>query len=145
MSAETIELKIDSAKKKSEKMYKSEYSWQEEVDDLLDRMNQLNKLLCDLHALLLTISFELERDAEGFKKSEKAPAGIKALTTIISKILISVRKSNLYPGVKTTYNTIKTENNYLKELLHDRNVSLDLEGDEEMQQIISETILAAKK
>ncbi|MCC6371547.1 MAG: hypothetical protein IT236_11130 [Bacteroidia bacterium] len=145
MSAATIDLKIDSARKQTEAFYKLEYSWQEKIDSLLDRMNELNGLLGKLHTLLLKLNFELERDTEGFKASVKGPESVKALTTIISKILVLIRRSDLYPGVKTIYSTIKTENNYLKELLHDRNVSIELNTDAEMQKIISETIAASKK
>lgn len=146
MSATTIELKIASARKQSEILYKKDNSsWQQKVDSLLDRMNELNGLLGQVHTLLLSLNFELERDSIGFKESQNAPEGLKALTTVISKILILVRKSDLYPGVKTIYSTIKCENNYLRELLQDRKIGMELDEDPEMKQIIAETIKAAKK
>lgn len=145
MSSNTIELKIDSARKQSELLYKTKGSWQEEVDNLLDRMNELGGLLNNIHSILLSLNFEIERDSQNFKESEKAPAAIKSLTTTISKILILVRKSSLYPGVKSIFRTIKTENNYLRELLHDRKVGIELDSDDEMKDIINRTLNAVKK
>ncbi len=145
MSAETIDLKINSARTKTESIYKGEHTWQDDIYSLLDRMNELNEILGKLQSLLLGLTFELERDSEGFKKSQNAPEGIKSVTTNISKILILIRKSDLYPGVKTIYGTIKAENNYLKELLHDRDISIQLDSDIEMQEVISATLSAAKK
>lgn len=145
MSVSTIELKINSAKKQSEILYKKELNWQDEIDNLLDSMNELNGLLGKVHSMLLNLSFELERDAKGFKKSKKAPEGLKIITTIVSKLLILVRKSQLYPGVKSTFSIIKAENNYLKELLNDRNIGIELDEDVEMKKIIADTLKAAKK
>ena len=145
MSAITIGLKIDSARKQTELLHNKKNNWQEKVDSLLDRMNELNALLGQLHSVLLSLNFEIERDSKGFKKAKNAPEGLKALTTLTSKILILVRKSDLFPGVKTIYSTIKTEKNYLRELLHDRNISIELESDSEMQEIISKTIKVSGK
>ncbi len=145
MSTNTIDLKIDSARKQSELLYKKKNNWQEEVDSLLDRMNELGALLSKIHTLLLSLNFEIERDSKNFKESKNAPEAIKALTTTISKILILVRKSNLYPGVKSIYSTIKIENSYLRELLHDRNVGIELDSDDDMKNIISQTLNAVKK
>lgn len=145
MSTATIDLKIKTACKESQALYKKEPTWQEKVDNLLDRMNALNKMLVAFQRVLLKITFEIERDMEGFKKSENAPANIKKLVAVSVKILNLVHKSDLYPGVKTTYHTLKQEISYLNELVHDRKVSIELEADDEMKNIIQSTLSAAKR
>ncbi len=145
MATTTIDLKIETACKKSEALYKRKPTWQEEVDDLLDRMNALNKVLNTFHALLLKLTFDIERDMDGFKKSKHAPTNIKRLVAISVKILNLVQRSKLYPGVKTTYHTLKQEISYLNELVHDRQVSLELDEDDEMKSIIEATVSAAKR
>ncbi|MBS1634598.1 MAG: hypothetical protein JST26_01660 [Bacteroidetes bacterium] len=145
MSIITIDSKILKAKEQSEFLFKQKATWQEQVDDLLDRMNELNRLLTHLHSILLNLSFELERDFSNFKQSHIAPEGIKSITVVTSKILRLVRKSDLYPGVKSTYSSIKQENDLLKELLHDRQIGLELDLDAEMQKIISDSLKVAKR
>jgi hypothetical protein len=138
MSTATIDLKLETAKKQSEVLYKYQPTWQEKVDNLLDRMNELNGHLNKIQSLLIGINFELERDFSGFKESEKAPKIILEITTIVSKILRVVRKSDLYPGVKTTFALLRDENRYLKELLEDSKISHELENDSEMHSIMDE-------
>lgn len=145
MSTATIDLKIETAYRESQVLYKKEQTWQEKVDKLLDRMNALNRMLTALHSLLLKLTFEIERDMDGFKQSKHAPANIKKLVTITAKLLNTVRQSDLYPGVKTTYHTLKEEVSYLNELLHDRQVSLELDEDDEMKSIIEATLSAPKR
>jgi hypothetical protein len=145
MAAATIDLKIKTAYKESEALYKKEATWQQKVDNLLDRMNALNKALISLHSVLLKLSFEIERDMEGFKKSRLAPSSIKKVVAISVKILNKIHRSDLYPGVKTTYYTLKQEISYLNELVNDRKVSLELEEDDEMKSIIESTLSAAKR
>jgi len=145
MNDMAIDIKIDTANRKSESLYKKKTSWQQDVDSLLDRMNELNKLLTDLHALLLNITFEIERDMTGFKKSKMAPAGIKKLVAVSIKILNQVHRSTLYPGVKTTHHTLKQEISYLNELIADRSVSIALDNDSEMKEIIQSTLQAANR
>jgi len=144
MSVATIDLKLDSAKKQSESLYKQKLNWQEEVDSLLDRMNDLNGFLSDMQKMLISVNFELERDFKAFKESEKAPALLKSITTLVAKMLRTVRSSDLYPGVKTTFSILKEENNYLRELLSDRNIAIELDADPEMQNIITDTLKASK-
>jgi hypothetical protein len=144
MSVITIDLKLDSAKKQSEFLFKQKLSWQEEVDTLLDRMNDLNGFLSDMQKMLISLNFELERDFKAFKDSEKAPDLLKNITTLVAKMLRMVRSSDLYPGVKTTFGILKEENNYLREMLSDRNISIELEADPEMQKIITDTVKASK-
>lgn len=144
MSAITLEKKINSAETQSE-LYKKQTNWQEDVDSFLDRINELSGVLTDYHKLLLTLIFELERDSQGFKESKLAPEGLKRITTTTSKMLAIVRKSDLFAGVKTIYYSVKTENNYIRELLHDRLISLELENDEEMKTIVTKTITSLNK
>lgn len=145
MATATIDLKIQTAYKESQVLYKQEPSWQEKVDKLLDRMNALNRLLIGLHGVVLRLTFEIERDMDGFKNSNTAPKAIKKLVEGGIKMLAKVRASDLYPGVKTTYHTLKQEISYLNELVHDRKVSLELDEDEEMKSIIESTLSAAKR
>ena len=111
----------------------------------MDRMNDLNGFLSDMQKMLISLNFELERDFKAFKDSEKAPALLKAITTTVSKMLRLVRASDLYPGVKTSFSILKEENNYLRELLHDRNIGVELDSDPEMQKIITATLNASKQ
>lgn len=145
MSVSTIELKIDSAKKESDSLLKKKYSWQEDVDSLLDRINELNGHLATLHKVLLYITFEIERDFSSFKKSENGFSTIKKITQDVSKMLVIVRKSDLFPGVKSIYYLLKTENNYLRELYLDGKVGLELEEDDEMKKIMADSLNALKK
>jgi len=141
----TIEIKIDSARKETEALVKKEYTWQQEVDSFLDRINELGGLLSDIHKLLLTITFEVERDFTNFKKSESGQADIKRMSNAVSKMLMVVRRSDLFPGVKNTYYSLKTENNYLKELLSDGKVGNELDSDPEMAEIVKKSLEAIKK
>lgn len=143
MSVATIDLKLETAKKQSESLYNSTPTWQEKVDNFLDRINELNGHLTRLQTTIITLNFELERDFNGFKESDKAPKILKEVTTIISKILRMVRKSDLYPGVKTTFSMLREENQYLKEVLEDRNISLELQNDPEMHEIMNAFAKAA--
>lgn len=145
MSVTTIDLKLCSAKKQSEVISKQPLTWQEEVDSLLDRMNALNGVLNSLNNIVLGINFELERDFEGFKESQNAPKLLGEITTIVSKIMRIVRKSDLYPGVKTVFATLREENRYLKELLNDRNLSIELESDPEMHDIMNAFLEASSR
>jgi hypothetical protein len=145
MSVATIDLKIDTTYQKSVAIHKANTSWQKDIDSLLDRMNELNEYLTTLHGLLLGLTFEIERDMDGFKKSQAAPVKLSKLVRICVKMLNVVKSSDLYPGVKTTYSTLRQEISYLNELIADRKVSKDLDADEEMQDIIKATIKAAKR
>ncbi len=143
MSSSTIDLKLNIAKKQSEVLYKRNPSWQEKVDNLLDRMNILNGILTDLHSILLSVNFELERDFKGFRESEQAPKILLETTHFISKTLIIVRKSDLYPGIKTMFASLREENRYLRELLDDRNISIELEKDPESDNLMKAFIKAS--
>lgn len=145
MSVATIDTKIKSACKRSESLYNAEPTWQEKVDHLLDRMNLLNGFLDSYRELLLMLTFEIERDMDGFRKSEAAPKNIKKLVAISVKILNKIHKSDLYPGVKTTFHKLKQEISYLNELVHDRDLSIKLAADKEMDEIIKTTISAANR
>lgn len=145
MSVTALERKIDAAKKESDGWMKKNHVWQEEVDSLLDRMNRLNGLMGNMHGLLLGLTFEIERDFSNFKKSETGNDLLRIFTQTISKILLQIHKSDLYPGVKTVYGLIKTENNYLRELAADRKVALELEQDDEMAEVMKKTSEAFKK
>ncbi len=145
MATATIDLKIQTAYKESQVLYKREPTWQEKVDSLLDRMNALNRLLIGLHGVVLRLTFEIERDMDGFKNSKGAPKAIKKLVEDAMKMLAKVRATDLYPGVKTTYHTLRQEVSYLNELVHDRKVSLELDEDDEMKSIIETTLSAAKR
>lgn len=145
MSVATLERKIDAAKKESDVWMKKNHAWQEEVDSLLDRMNRLNGLMGNMHGLLLGLTFEIERDFSNFKKSETGNEVLRTFTQTISKILLQIHKSDLYPGVKTVYGLIKTENNYLRELAADRKIALELEADNEMAELMKKTSEAFKK
>jgi|GEM_PF-1704383 len=140
-----IDKKISSAQTKSESLFKRELTWQEKVDNLLDRMNELNGLLISLHTILLNLTIEIDRDFNGFKESAIATDAIQTINTITAKLLRKVRLSDLYPGVKTTYLLIKQENNYLRELLSDRSTSIDLESDKKLAEIMERTIKAIEK
>ena len=135
MSSLTIDSKLNTAKRQSELLYKKKQTWQEKVDDLLDRMNSLNAVLTELHSMLLGLNFEIERDFKGFKESQHAPEIIGETTNLVARILILVRKSDLYPGVKTMFASLREEIRYLRELAEDRNTSLDLEKDPEIDDI----------
>lgn len=139
MSVATLERKIDAAKKESDVLMKKNHTWQEEVDSLLDRINQLNGLMGGMHGLLLGLAFEIERDFSNFKKSETGNIWLKSITQSISKMLLQIRKSDLFPGVKTVYYLIKTENNHLRELSADRKTGLELERDAEMEEIMKKS------
>jgi hypothetical protein len=145
MSDTAIDIKIDSAYRKSESLYKAKTTWQQDIDTLLDRMNELNRLMTDLHTLLLNITFEIERDMKGFKESKMAPRSIKKIVSNSVKILNRVQRSVLYPGVKTTYYTLHQEISYLNELVVDRSVGISLDTDAEMAEIIKGTIKAANR
>ena len=145
MSIATIDLKIQTAFKESEALYKRETTWQEKVDSLLDRMNELSGLMDCLKSVLLRLTFEIERDMDGFSKSQQGPIVMKKLVSISIKMLNAIRKSDLYPGVKTSYTNLKQEISYLNELLHDRKVSLELEDDDEMKSIIESTLSASRQ
>jgi hypothetical protein len=144
----SIDKKINTAQEKSELLYKQnkqKTTWQQKVDSLLDRMNELNGLLMPLHIVLLNLTIDIERDFIGFKQSQLAPSSLKKINQITAKLLALVRKSDLYPGVKTTYYLIKQENNYLRELLADRATSKELAEDAEMTEIMKETIRVIAK
>lgn len=136
MSSLTIDSKLNTAKRQSELLYKKKQTWQEKVDGLLDRMNSLNTVLTELHSILLGLNFEIERDFKGFKESQHAPEIIGETTNLVAKILILVRKSDLYPGVKTMFASLREETRYLRELVEDRNTSLDLEKDPDIDDIM---------
>jgi hypothetical protein len=141
MSVSTIDLKISTSQEKAEVLLrKDNQSWQKQVDDLLDRMNELNNFMTSLHSILLGLTFEIDREYADFKKSEYAPKGITAINLITAKMLRLVRKSDLYPGVKSNYFLLKQENNYLRELLADVKTSKELENDEEMKKIVKDTV-----
>ena len=144
MATATIDKKIETAYKKSEEIYNKPFTWQEKVDELLDRMNALNKMLTTLQGVLLKITFEIERDMDGFKQSQMAPDAIRKLVSVSARILNIVHKSDLYPGVKTTYHALKQEVSYLNELAHSRKVSLQLDKDNDMENIIESTLRAAR-
>ncbi len=145
MAVATIDSKIETAFRQSQTFSKEEMSWQEKVDKLLDRMNALNRLLTGLHGVVLKLTFEIERDMDGFKKSKIAPEAIKKLVAGATRTLNKVYKSDLYPGVKTTYHTLKQEISYLNELVHDRKVSIELDEDDEMKSIIESTLNTIKR
>lgn len=141
----SIDKKINTAQLKSELLFKRKLTLQEKVDNLLDRMNELNGLLMPLHTLLLHLTFEIERDFNGFKKSIIAYDSLKKINLTTAKTLALVRKSDLFPGVKTTFYLIKQENNYLRELLQDRTTGIELENDPEMLAIMNDTVKAIEK
>jgi hypothetical protein len=145
MSVATLDIKINSAYKQSENLYKREQSWQEQIDSLLDRMNALNGFLDSYRELLLKLTFEIERDMDGFRNSQNAPIIIKKLVAVSIKALNRIQKSDLYPGVKTTFHKLRQEISYLNELVHDRKVSIELMNDEEMDEIIQTTLTAANR
>lgn len=140
-----IDKKLITAQEKSKLLLKRKTTWQEKVDSLLDRMNELNGFLMPLHTILLNLTIEIERDFNGFKQSEIAPNAVKDITHLTAKLLSLVRKSDLYPGVKTTYYLIKQENNYLRELLANSITSNELSEDTEMAQLLNDTIKAIAK
>ena len=144
MSVATIDLKLETARKQSDVLFKENLSWQEQVDNMLDRMNELNGMVSKLQSVLLNLNFELERDVKGFKESTKAPEVLHQITLTVSKALRLIRKSDLYPGVKTTFGLLREENRYLKELLQDRTISIELDNDAEMQEIIANTLKAVE-
>lgn len=140
-----IERKISTASKQSEDILRKDTkSWQEEVDGMLDRMNELNSLLTGLQKVMLFLTFEIERDFQDFKKSEFAGKELKKVVKLLVHFLNDVYKSDLYPGVKSTYHTLKKEVSYLNELLNDSKVSEELDQDEEMQNLIKATLKASK-
>jgi sugar phosphate isomerase/epimerase len=145
MSAATIDIKIAATYKQSEVLYKAKSTWQKDIDDMLDRMNELNSYLTSLHKLLLSLTFNIEHDMKGFKQSITAHKNLGQLVALCVKMLNVVRKSDLYPGVKTSYHSLKEEISYLNELANDRKVALELEADSEMGDIINATIKAAKR
>ena len=142
----SIDKKISTAEIKSIQITSQKLTWQETVDNLLDRMNELNGLLIQMHTVLLSLTIDIEKDFAGFKQSEIASDSLKNINKVTAKVLVLVRKSDLFPGVKSTYYEIKKENNYLRELLADRNTGAELEKDGKIQTIMNETLrLAAKK
>ncbi|MDX2172063.1 MAG: hypothetical protein SFY56_03035 [Bacteroidota bacterium] len=136
----TIDLKINTAQNEFKHLKKVQLTYEDKINKLLDKMNELSGMLSKLHEIILVLTFDLERDMLSFKKSETAHLNIKLLSKEISKLLITVRKSDLYPGVKTIYGLIKTENNYLKELVQDKLMGIELDNDTEMQNIIFKTV-----
>lgn len=143
MSSLTIDSKLHTAKRQSELLYKNKQTWQEKVDNMLDRMNSLNAILTELHSLLLGLNFEIERDFKGFKESKEAPETILEITKPVTQILILVRRSDLYPGVKTMFASLREEIRYLKELVQDRAVGLDLENDPDIDNIMDKFLKAS--
>lgn len=140
-----IERKISTASRQSEDIIrKDQRSWQEKVDRMLDRMNELGSHLTTLHKVVLFLTFEIERDFENFKKSDSARTDLKNLVKLLVPFLDSVYKSDLYPGVKSMYHTLKKELSYLNELLNDSKVSEELDQDDEMQNLIKATLKASK-
>ncbi len=136
-----IERKISTASKQSEAIIRKDHqSWQEKVDRMLDRMNELGSHLTTLHKVVLFLTFEVERDFENFKKSDVARTDLKNLVRLLVPFLTVVRKSDLYPGVKSTYSTLKGEVSYLNELLSDSKVSDELDQDEEWQNLIKASL-----
>jgi len=103
---------------------------------MLDRMNSLNSILTELHSMLLGLNFEIERDFKSFKESKEAPGIILEITKPVTQILILVRKSDLYPGVKTMFASLREEIRYLKELVQDRAIGLELENDPDIDNIM---------
>ena len=140
----SIDKKINTAQLKSELLFKRKLTLQKKVDNLLDRMNELNGLLMPLYTLLLHLTFEIERDFNGFKKLIIAYDSLKKINLTTAKTLALVRKSDLFPGVKTTFYLIKQENNYLRELLQDT-IGIELENDPEMLAIMNDTVKAIEK
>ncbi len=143
-AAAAIDLKIETTYKKSLAVHKNQANWQKDIDNLLDRMNELNEYLTNLHGLLLNLTFEIERDMAGFKASKIAPDVLKKLVQLSAKMLNLVKKSDLYRGVKTTYATLRQEVSYLNELAADRMISAELDTDEDFATIAKATIKAAK-
>lgn len=141
----TIDLKIENAYKQSEALSKLKPTWQEGVDDLLDRMNELTKMMDALGRIVLKVNFEIERDMSGFRNSKNGHIVLKKVIALSIKMMNAIRKSDLYPGVKTAYANLKQELSYLNELINDRKVSLELEEDDEMKNIIQSTLSAAKR
>lgn len=142
MTTATIDRKIETAYKESEALSKQQPTWQEEVDNLLDRMNELTKWMGHLERIVLRINFEIERDMAGFKKSDKGYLILEKFIALSFKMMNVIRKSDLYPGVKTAYANLKQELAYLNELIADRKIALELEEDDEMEKIIEATIKA---
>ncbi len=142
MTATAIDRKIETAYRESEALSKQQPTWQEQIDSLLDRMNDLTKLMLSLERIVLKINFEIERDMESFRKSEKGHLVLQKIISLSFKMMTAIRKSDLYPGVKTAYANLKQELSYLDELISDRKVSLELEGDDEMNEIVKATIKA---
>lgn len=142
MTATAIDRKIETAYRESEALSKQQPTWQEQIDSLLDRMNDLTKLMLSLERIVLKINFEIERDMESFRKSEKGHLVLQKIISLSFKMMTAIRKSDLYPGVKTAYANLKQELSYLNELISDRKVSLELEGDDEMNEIVKATIKA---
>ncbi len=134
-----LDLKINTATETVKKIEPIPLTYEEKINKLLDAMNTLNGVLQTLNDLVLMLTFEIERDMQGFKQSNKAPQALAIFVKIVSKVLVNVRNSELYPGVKTTYYKIKTENNYLKELIQDREIAMQLATDNEMKAIVKAT------
>lgn len=136
-----IERKISTASRQSEDIIRKDTrSWQEKVDRMLDRMNELGSHLTTLHKVVLYLTFEIERDFQNFKKSDSAKTDLKNLVRLLIPFLNAVRKSDLYPGVKSTYRTLKSEVSYLNELLSDSKVSDELDQDEDWQNLIKASL-----
>lgn len=142
MTTAAIDRKIETAYKQSEVLSKQHPTWQEEVDNLLDRMNELTKWMGTLERIVLRINFEIERDMAGFKKSDKGYLILEKFIALSFKMMNVIRKSDLYPGVKTAYANLKQELAYLNELIADRKIALELEEDDEMKKIIEVTLKA---
>ena len=139
-----LDLKINSATKTVKQIKAVPLTYEEKINKLLDAMNELNGILNDLQEVVILLTYEIERDMSSFKQSTSAHNALSIFIKLVSKILIKVRASDLYPGVKTTYYSIRTENNYLKELIKDRDTGILLDSDTEMQAIIKSTINGKK-
>lgn len=142
MTTAAIDRKIETAYKQSEALSKQHLTWQEDIDSILDRMNELTKWMGTLERIVLRINFEIERDMDGFRKSEKGYVLLEKFIAISFKMMNAIHKSDLYPGVKTAYANLKQELTYLNELIVDRKVALELEDDDEMKKIIEATLKA---
>ncbi|MBS1592908.1 MAG: hypothetical protein JST90_01200 [Bacteroidetes bacterium] len=145
MSVATLDIKTQRACAEAKSLYTKKELWETDIDDLLDRMNELNKLLTALHSILLNITFEVERDMDGFKRSDVAKTNIKMMVSAGVKVLNKVRPTSLFPGVKTTWYTLRQELSYLNELVQDRDMGLALESDTDMDAIIQATLQARRQ
>lgn len=146
MTDTVIDKKIETAKKRSDFLYKESerFNAEDKINELLDRMNELSKIMQELHGLIIELVFEIGRDMVDFKESKIAHETLSKFTTTNSKILRIIRKSDLYPGVKTIFYNLRLENNYLKELIEDSQMSIELEDDKELKKIVKDSIKASK-